>query len=234
VKNKSIGLLLNGDYNGENTAILAGCNFKLLEQDLKFSYYFIMDPIFFKNEDQLTLAHKERRSLLFDKILSFDKSFTLVVPRQHRRSFKRKFVNIEVEGVICRSIPNFGSFLDALLVNLGFTLSSINVIFAMITFSIQKGYTKILIYGANHDWVTQVKVDHNNSIIYTPSGYKNYEPTPLVYHNGISLGMSDFLKTQLKNFQTHDRLSRVASFLHVEIFNLSAKSFITSYNRKLG
>jgi hypothetical protein len=230
---RSIKLLLNGKYENdaaEHTA-LAGCNFKLLEQDLCFQYYFIMDPIFFKNENDLTDTHKEKRTKLFEKFRDLDQNFTLVVPRQYKNKFKNKFSNIHVDSIIFRSIPRISPWIDALLVKLGFSLSSINVIFAMLTYSLRNSFTSIYIYGANHNWINQISVNQNNVIIYTPNGYKTLESIPLTYHDGNLLNMSDFLNTQLQNFKTHDRFSKVSKILTTNILNISDTSYITSYNR---
>jgi hypothetical protein len=230
---KSIKLLLNGKYENDlvDDTPLAGCNFKLLEQDLCFQYYFIMDPIFFMNENDLTDSHKEKRARLFEKFSCLDQNFTLVVPRQFKNKFKRKFSNIHVDSIIFRSIPLISPWIDVLLVKLGFSLSSMNVIFAMLTYSLRNGFTSIYIYGANHNWINQISVNQNNVIIYTPNGYKTYESIPLKYHDGKLLNMSDFLNTQQKNFKTHDRFSKVSNILTTNILNMSNISYITSYKR---
>lgn len=232
---KSINLLLNGKYENDiaGDTALAGCNFKLLEQDLSFQYYFIMDPIFFMNEKDLTDTHKEKRARLFEKFSCLDQNFTLVVPRQFKSKFKRKFINVHVDSIIFRSIPSISPWIDALLVKLGFSLSSINVIFAMLTYSLRRGFTSINIYGANHNWINQISVNQNNVIIYTPEGYKTYEKIPLTYYDGKLLNMSDFLDTQLKNFKTHDRFSKVSKILATKILNMSNTSYITSYKRSI-
>lgn len=230
---KRIELLLNGSYEAEDweDSVLAGCNFKLLEENLKFHFYFIMDPIFFKNPQQLSLDHFEKREELFRRLSDLDKKLTLIVPRQYQHKMKKRFPNLKIESIIFRSIPFISTRLDSFLVRLGISLSSINVIFAMISFSLKKGFRLIAIHGANHNWIEQVNVDSDNVIMYHPNGFKKYESRPLVYHNGERLTMALFLKTQLSNFVSHDRFQALSKHFSAEIINKSNKSFITSYRR---
>ena len=230
---KKIELLLNGSYQAENwkDSVLAGCNFKLLEEMLPFHYYFIMDPIFFKEPEQLSLEHFEKREELFRLLSALDKSMTLIVPRQYKAKMRRRFPNLQIESIIFISIPFISTRLDSYFVRFGISLSSINVIFGMLTFSLKAGFKEISLHGANHNWIEQVNVDSDNVVMYSPNGFKKYESRPLVFHNGERLNMAQFLKTQLRNFVTHDRFQALSKHLSAHIINKSERSFITSYDR---
>jgi len=230
---KKINLLLNGTYQAGNLdgSMLAGCNFKLLEENLTFDYYFIMDPIFFKNPEQLSKDHLKKREDLFSILSDSKLRLTLIVPRQYQAQMRKRFPNLKIESIIFRSIPFISTRLDSFLVRLGVSLSSMNVIFAMLTYSLKEGFKLISIHGANHNWIGQVSVDSENIVMYHPDGFKKQESRILAFHDGERLTMAMFLKTQLRNFLAHDRFQALSRYYSAEIINMSHLSFITSYKR---
>jgi hypothetical protein len=232
---KSCSIIVNGNFNSsnlENCNSLVGCNFKLIEESITFDYYFLMDPIFFLEDSKISDQHKIKRDLLFNILINLDYSLILVVPIQFKNKIKCNFPKLKVEGIIFRSIPSLGKYFDLLLVNLGFSLSSMNVIFAMITFLIKKGFRLIFIYGADHNWISSIKTDIDNNIIYTPTGNVVFVPVILTDFKFRKLTMAQFIKTQYNNFTTHDRIEKLSNLIGVTIINKSIGSYITSYKKK--
>lgn len=227
-----VNIYLNGDSKDSVKKISAGCNYRLTQiGNENFDYYFLMDPTFFQ-KSQLELEEiNTLKSELFEKIRNQD--FILVVPKKFKKITKKMFPEKQVESIVFRTIPFANKYIDKFLIKLGFSLSSMNVSFAMISFFMKRKHKLIKIHGARHDWLNDISVNINNQILFEPTGIKNYNSRVLKDYKGKELNMAEFLETQLNNFRTHDRMQNVSNLFKCRIINTCPDSFITSYKKNV-
>lgn len=191
----------------------------------EYDYYFLFDPIFFIKSE----THKNKVDEL--KRILVKKRSILILPKKYKHLAKMEYKGCEMIFMHSRSLPSVSKKLDSMFILSNISISSINVVFPMMTYAINKKFKIINLHGVKHDWISMITVNEKNQIVYTPEGIERNSPRILKDYRGRILNMTEFLRTQLKNFRAHDRYRVVADNLGIKIINHQTDSFITSYTK---
>jgi hypothetical protein len=103
----------------------------------------------------------------------------------------------------------------------------LNVTNAAIFLMINMRYQDIYLLGADHSWLKEVHVSEQNEVI---MGYEHFYGDTSYYK--IDSTLSQWLKTEVKTFESHDMLQRYAVSCDVNVYNSTKGSFIDAYSRK--
>lgn len=107
-----------------------------------------------------------------------------------------------------------------------------NVSLAAIYTAILNGYKRIYLFGVEHSWMRDVKVNDNNEVVLVDRHYYGDTEHVWVDYEGKPIKLVDFLSSQLCTFQMHMNLRCFADYLgDVKIINCTEGSYIDAYER---
>lgn len=107
-----------------------------------------------------------------------------------------------------------------------------NVLIASIFTCINMMYSKIYLFGADHTWHENIKLDDENEIIALDThfyGVKTYKTTDSFSQNESYLARQ-FLSLH-KVFRGYEIIARYANYRHVTILNASVRSYIDVFKK---
>ncbi|MGX5690572.1 hypothetical protein [Arcticibacter tournemirensis] len=110
-----------------------------------------------------------------------------------------------------------------------------NILAASIFLTINRGYEKVIIYGADHSWHEQLIVDENNVVSTLDKHFYNTSGTEVNLKQRVkkaeSYGVHAYFASLSKAFYSYFILSRYAAKRGVKILNASIKSYIDAFER---
>jgi hypothetical protein len=203
---------------------------------LKPQYYVILDYSFWMSDGKVVL----------DTIAALKTKTTwkvqLFVPRMASKSkrFKELFEankNIELTYFNYTVFNGFSSVANSLYnKNLAMPQSQ-NVLVASIFLSINMGFKKIMIIGADHTWHQDLFLDENNVLcIKHVHFFENEEkPTLTPFKKGIHVNetfkVHEIFATWAKTFYGYIALENYAKYKNCKIVNASEVTFIDAFER---
>ena len=107
-----------------------------------------------------------------------------------------------------------------------------NVSLAAIYTAILNGYKNIYLFGVEHSWMRDVRVNAQNEVVLIDRHYYGDTEHVWVDYEGKPIHLIDFLSSQLCTFTMHMNLRRFADYLgDVKIINCTEGSYIDAYER---
>lgn len=222
---------LDSSYFSENELMVVN-NF--CESDLFWSlrpkFYILIDPIYFR--EQTEPFYQEEVDKFINLIINIDWEIFMFVPVEFKKSdTRRKIKNKNITFIYINVVPvdGFKSVRHFIYkMNMGMPRPQ-NVLNAAIFTAINIGFHTIELYGADHSWSIDVRVnDKNEPCIVDGHFYdKNHNLRVLP---GFTIG-SLFEAFSLL-FQSHKILAEYAQDCNVNIINCTPNSFIDAYTRK--
>jgi len=109
-----------------------------------------------------------------------------------------------------------------------------NVMIPAILFSLNMGYDKIYLVGADHSWLPLIKVDDQNNVLLNQQHF--YDENTSVYKTMANKGkgqrnLSEVLHKFYLAFKGHMELAEYSKHKGIEIINLTPGSFIDAYQK---
>lgn len=202
--------------------------------ELQPNNYMIMDPVFWQSGGAVACDNEKRNEALVGDLVKFwnimkkvDWQMNLFIPE---RCPKYVFENISssVNVVRVNTTPIEGwNFLRFGLFNtaLGMPLPQ-NVTIGAIYCAIFMRYKRIYLYGANHSWMVDLRVDEKNRI-YT--AYKHFYadcPEKYFFKKGV---LELHLRAYADIFASHTALDEYSRTVGVRVYNRTRGSFIDAY-----
>lgn len=232
-------LEINYDYI--NNRIKFCVNFFALSDEyekLKPEYYVLSAPEFWLKKT--TDYFKNQRKKLIDNLISKTAwKITLLIPHQAKNSTFIKSISINkkikikyynntpVEGI--QKIINW-----LYKLNLGMPRPH-NVLIPSIFLALNIGFKKIFIFGADHSWHEEIRVNEINEVTVNHSHFydKPEVRMPMYKLDGKEYHIHDIFRKLHYAFKGYFVIKDYAEFLGAKIYNASSKSYIDAFERIL-
>jgi len=110
-----------------------------------------------------------------------------------------------------------------------------NILIPSLHLSLQMGYNKIYIWGADHSWLKELSVDdENNTLINQKHFYDENESKPDTMHKaGIGKRkLHEVLYKFMKSFESYFTIKEYADSLNAKIINNTPDSFIDAFDKE--
>lgn len=206
---------------------------------LQPKYCILLDPAFFIKNKAATkfLILQEEIIDAFLKKVTWD--LTLFIPistdmqdQWSNISSNNKHVNIQYINTNSASgFRKMTHFLFKHNLSMPFTQ---NVLIGAIFLSLNLGYKKIYLLGAEHSWTEDLRVNQNNQLYIRDKHF--YGEVETLFYKGIDKQeiwkMHEILSAWSKTFMSYFILANYANHLHADIFNLTPNSYIDAFPRK--
>ena len=232
--NEKLDFIVRGDK--EIFAVNYFINSPFYEK-VKPAYYVLNAPEFWI--DTTTDMHKQNRKKLFtDLIAKTTWDMKIFVPFEagktelwknlfdENRHLSVVYYNkTPVEGL--QSVSNF-----LFKLNLGMP-RPYNVLVPAIFLALNMGFKTIYLFGADHSWHEEIKVDENNNVLVNHEHfYDNSKQVKPMYHlDGKEYYIHDIFRKLHLAFKGYFVLKEYAKTLDAKILNASEKSYIDAFEK---
>lgn len=235
------GLLCSNDYSSNDKVVFVVNDFAVSEyySVVRPRYYMLIDPAYWDD-----VVNPEDKALREDVYLNMnqmtDWPMTLFVPSKvERKKLIRRFVHNEKIQVKAFNYTNFypsktGFYKFILKQNFGVVPVG-NVLGQTIYASINLGYDEILVYGAEHSWTEDIRVNEKNEVCTIKKHFfesKENELVPWKKSNGDIFNMYEVLYSLGHHFHGYFFLEWYSKQMGAKIYNCTPDSFIDAFERK--
>lgn len=198
---------------------------------IKPKYHILIDPIFFLNEN----------NEFIERFKNVDWEMCLLIPYQFRHEAKTKYGTnrcISIIPIHCLGISDGFVFrrIAFRFFRRGVAMPDPqNVLVAAVYSMINSGYSKIMIYGAEHSWLESISVNSDNVVCISDDHFyknKTSSRSPYLKVDGSTYFMHELLRDFAKAFASYHFLQEYADYLgNVNIYNCTPNSFIDAFPR---
>jgi hypothetical protein len=230
----SLNQSINDEYNfiANHTKIVV--NFSpcsSLFWDLKPEFLVLVDPSFWV--DNISHQLKEKINELNKNLIRVDWSLKIIMPnfakdKNHILSSVKKD-NIEI--IYINSAQSNKVDLQDRLIDYKVNKSSPlfqSVSVAALYFAINIGFKKIYLFGYDHDWIKNMKINEKNQIVFRDNHYyDNSEKESEV----INSTLLEEYKAQYQLHLSYQELSKYEKEMGVKVFNCTKNSMLDSFER---
>lgn len=223
--------------------ILCVNHFALTEeyQRYKPEYYVLLDPLFFSGDAKERDPNVNRT---YHKLLHETSwPMNLFVPQLSKgegrlNEITNKNKNISIVYYNYTIVSGFDRFTFLFFKkNLGMPLCQ-NVLGTSIFLALNMGYKKIYLFGADHSWIQNLRVNENNELYMNHVHFYSNESKPVItkiYRSQFSsemMPLSEYFLACFKTFHVYYILERYSRYLKARIYNASGMSYIDAFERK--
>lgn len=207
-------------------------------EKIKPEYYVLAAPEFWLNKT--TEFFKNQRDRLIDNLITKTNwELTLLIPHKAKKSLLVNSViknnKIKIKYYNNTPVEGFQKIVNYLFkLNLGMPRPH-NVLIPAIFLALNIGYKKIYIFGADHSWHEEIKVNEfNQATVDHGHFYDNSEVRmPMYKLDGKEYHLHDIFRKLHYAFKGYFILKEYAKFLNAKIYNASSKSYIDAFERIL-
>lgn len=212
-----------------------------LFDELKPSYYTLLAPQFFKNDEDLTEIYIKNNIQLFENLkIKTSWNMVLFVPAIFKSSTRlkqllseNKFIQVHYFNVT--PIEGFDSFCDwCFAKGIGMPRPH-NVLIPAIMNCIHVGFKEIYILGADHSWLKEISVDENNiALVNQKHFYDENESRPEKMQDYIKRPrhLHEIIHKFYLSFKGYWEIKRFAEKKNITIINSSEFSMIDAFERR--
>lgn len=208
--------------------------------DAKPTYYILVDEAYWLSETYIQKKDHERRKMVFDNLLSkTDWKLELFIPsnvfKQKTLAFLEENHNIIIRPINLASLSLVDKGLYYKLLSLNIAASFNNVLAVAIYIAINLGYETINIYGAEHSWTKDIRVNDKNQVCTISRHFYEEEEklVPWMTSDNKNMEMQTILLYLQRHFRAYKLLNKYALMHSVEIINRTPNSFIDAFKREL-
>lgn len=209
-------------------------------EKLKPSYYMLVDPIYFKETPDNKRVNSIKKELKINLVRKVDWHLTLYIPRYYIQSsfIQSLSANQYVRIVPLNNVPLLGGFEKIKQFLFEYDLGTPywqNVLIAAIFIGIKKEYKMIMIYGADHSWLNNLKVLPNNNVILNDQHLNSFDLDKIVLtdEEGRPKKLHVFIQQMYFTFKEYHVLNKYAEKKETEILNMTNDSFIDAFEKKI-
>ena len=202
----------------------------------KPAYYVLLDPAFFLYKDREDI--NSAINILKEKV---DWNLNLFVPYIHRKDPNLQYIIknnrfVKVNFFNYTVLKGFNSFkFNFFKKNLAMP-QFYNVLGAAVFLTINMGYKKIWLMGADHSWFKNVYVSNDNSLCMDDKHFYDKEKQELVHIkdpvSGKKTKAGEFFQALYKVFNSYYLLEEYAIYNNCKIYNASEYSYLDAFERK--
>lgn len=202
---------------------------------IKPCYYVLNAPEYWI--EKISDLHVNLRNEVFQSIKKVtDWELTLLVPHQAKKSRVWKGLfdnNPNIKIVYYNKTPVEG--LDSVnhflfRKNLGMP-RPYNVLIPSIFLALNMGFKKIILFGADHSWHEEIKIDSSNKVTVNHEHFydKAEVRLPMYKLNGQEYHIHDMFRKFYLSFKGYFVLRNYAYYLDANIYNASKRSYIDAF-----
>ncbi len=198
---------------------------------IKPSSYVFADPLFFND----TPRAKEVISLL----ANVDWEMTMYVPYVYHKNIQQKINNPNITIIPYHTTPYRSGWksLRTYLFKKGLTMPRPqNVAIPSIFIGINEGYNTIELYGVDHSWTKEIRVNLKNQVCMTDSHFYDASKValkPFLKWDGSEYLIADLLSDLAWMFDGYYKLKDYADSVGCHIINKTPESFIDAFERDI-
>lgn len=188
--------------------------------------YCLADPGFFKEREK-----ENRLYEILNKEVTWN--MKLYIPNVSMDIATRKIQNYHI-ALVPISTLHFEGFESNrnLFYKRGFaTPSFVNVLIMIEYICLNEGFSKILLYGADHTFLSNLSVDDCNVLRIGDSHFDGDAVVARYHNDGTPWRISEFIYDKYLTFKEHDIMRCYADYLGARIINCTQCSLIDSYER---
>ncbi|MCK5537376.1 MAG: hypothetical protein KAI79_11150 [Bacteroidales bacterium] len=203
---------------------------------LKPKYYLLIDPAFYiKNNTSLKFLDLQKNILAsFIKVIDWDMTLFIPIRTDMKDSWDNLISHnkhISISYVNSNAATGFKSITFALYkYNLAMPVTQ-NVLVGAIFLSLNMGYKKIYLLGAEHSWSADLRVNNENKLCIRNKHYYGEEDT--LFYKGLeqkeTWKMHEVLSAWSKTFKSYFLLQDYAKQVNANIYNLTTDSYIDAF-----
>lgn len=245
-KNSKLFILGNGpsllgqiDFIYENREIselicVNGFSRNIEYESLKPEIYFLIDPVFFKNDWKSYDIANSTLSCIKQKT-NWD--LLLIIPRKWKnsKSLKQLSNNTNISIGYINYVPFVGklNFIKKSLLKLELSTPVLqNVLIAAIYFGVNRKYKEINLFGTDHTWLNDLVVDENN-IVYLKDHHFYESKTIQLVNSDKTPKKAYFFISQIQTMlKEYSVLDSYAKEMGITIINYTVNSHIESFEKK--
>jgi hypothetical protein len=197
---------------------------------IKPAFYFLVDPDYFHPHNEF--IENEVTNLIFKLNNEVTWKMYLMVPNT---AWKSNFItelrnpNIEIRYLNITAVDGFEGFRHFIYkYRMGMPRCQ-TVINCALTTAINMQYEVAYLYGADHSWTRDLRVDDNNVVCYGDRHF--YEKGLKVHRYAQEFNMYTMLTAFANMFKSHYLIEDYARYKCVKILNCTKGSFVDAYNR---
>jgi len=233
---KDLKNILDVRPNSSMVAVNSFCNTTEFGK-IKPEYYFIVDPGFFIESDDVRL-NEVKNQALESLLQNVNWYMMLIVPANYKNSTFIEEVksNRFIKVVFIKNVPIVKGINTVNIFLFKYKLANPlfqNVLITAIFWCLQAGYKSIYLWGADHSWHEDLKLGVDN-IVYTPDThfYDEKDRKYFAHQNsGIPLKVHEEFYSFARAFEIYHLLNDYAKSIGCSIFNLSSKTWIDAFKR---
>lgn len=206
---------------------------------IKPQLYVLADGTYGEKYENLKENLRDRHIKTFSALLKTDWEIELYVPFSILKSITERLSSnpyIKIRGINMLEIKGLAKFkFLCYKYSLGMPLAQ-NVLIPSIFIGLQKRYKYLYIYGADHSWIENIRVDVLNRVcLYDKHFYDKGTPemTPWYKPNGEIFKMHEILDILSKTFYSYSELNDYSTKLNIQIFNMTGNSFIDAFKKQI-
>ncbi len=200
---------------------------------VKPTSYVFADPFFFSDE------MNERHKQIWNAFSKVNWNMTLFVPYLAFTKMTKQILNPNIKICPYHPIPYEGwKSVRFLLYKKGLSMPRPqNVVIPSIFIGINEGYKQIDLYGVDHSWTKEIRVNNNNQVCLINSHFfDNKTPELKPWHKGIGepvYKMHEILRDLAWMFDGYYKLREYADNIGCRIINKTPDSFIDAFEREI-
>ena len=235
----SLNTILKDDGIIPNVALNDFALSALFEQ-LRPRYYMFLDPAYFINSDSISDRDSGIRENVFNNIKEITNwEMTLIIPATVARSGW-------IEKNICNPLIDYlpVCFADLTLVDSNKFYKMLeknraakfqNVLAAAIYVCINLGYDEIRLFGAEHSWTKDLRVNDQNQVCTVYKHFYEEEEilVPWMTSKNTPFTMDSIMNAFYKVFRAYSLLAKYAEMKSCKVINYTPDSFIDAFERKV-
>lgn len=198
---------------------------------IKPSSYIIADPAY------ITRLDLEENIKTWNILNNVTWEMTLFVPYYMNKKVQNLLHNEAVKISYYHSASYFGwRKFSFFLYNKNLAMpSAVNVLIPSIYVGIQQGYSKIRLYGSDHSWLEQLRVNSANQVCVRQLHYYDNEELlklePWYDEIGKLFSMNRILARFSEIFRQYEILDMYAKYQNVQIVNMCPNSYIDAFTK---
>lgn len=200
-------------------------------EKIKPAIYVLADPMYFY--DELMRASDEETIEIISKT---GWKMEVYVPFSVFKNAKKKMESSFVRVIPYHTNPYDGwSCVRNILFEKGLSMPRIqNVLIPSVFNAINLGYLNIRLYGVDHSWTQEIRVDRMNQVCLTDHHFydeKEVSLNPWKKCNGDLYKMHEILRDLAYMFEGYYELKRYADMRNCRIYNMTKQTFIDAFER---
>lgn len=203
---------------------------------VKPEYYVLAAPEFWLTHT--TEFHKNQRTKLANYIYertSWQMKLLIPFAAKNCDLVNKIISNSKVEIIYFNQTPVEGlAFINMMMFksNLGMPRPH-NVLIPTIFLSLNLGFNKLFIFGADHSWHEEIRVDSSNNVTINHQHFFEQKETRFAMYklDGQEYHIHDIFRKLHFAFKGYFILARYAEYMNAKIYNASSKSYIDAFEK---